>query len=351
MTRNSKPLTLLGGAAAVLALALCAGSALAVDNYLVPHGINDWNVPGNWSLGHCPGQLEDVHVEATTTVPKVVNYNWTGISDFNSVKVDGNGGIYGQIYQGELTMRTTTLYMSDNGDSYYYLQDPAFLWITDKLYVGYTGVYDGYFILDTVADPSAGLYVGNVCYVGYLTPGDFDHQHGFAEVNILAVGQNDTGNYELSGVPNTDSKLTVNYNAVIGNFNTGTFEQNGGTANIGLDFSTGIQLGLNPGGYGTYNMRGGVLNVHHISIAKHGDGFFNHTGGEINVSDDVVIGCEGNNPLRAWLKVDDTDDEPTLNIGGDLLIGAQSLAKYEQLGSGTVNVTDQIEIWDGDDDP
>ncbi|MCK4874189.1 MAG: hypothetical protein KAS72_15815, partial [Phycisphaerales bacterium] len=349
MTRNSNnnPLTLFGGAA--LALALCAGSTLAADNYFLPHGINNWNIAGNWSLGHCPGQLEDVFIEVTSSASKIVNYNWTGISDFNSVTVDGDGGIYySSIIQAELTMRTTNLYMSNSGDAYYLLRDPAFLWVSNNLYVGYSGTDDAYFELDTVADPSAGLYVGHICYVGYHAPGEFQHLNGFAEVDYLYIGQGDPGIYELKGTT-AGSILTNTNQFVLGNSDVGTFNQTGGT--FDQTSASGLLMGLNTGGEGTYNMKGGELNLDHISIAWNGDGYFNQTGGVVNVVNSVIIGCEGTHPYRAWVKVDDTDDEPTLNIGGDLLIGPQTLAKYEQLGSGTVNVTGDIEIWDGDDDP
>jgi hypothetical protein len=340
-----------GVSTAILGLALSAGSAFAETNYFQPHGINNWSVAGNWSQGHCPGQLDDVYIEATTTTPKLVNYDWTGISDFDSVYLDGFDGVnYAAVSQADWTMHTTDLHMTTGGDTYYWLQDPAFLWIGHNLYAGYSNTGKAYFILDTVPDQSAGLFVGDICYVGYSALGDFDHQRGYAQFNHLYIGQGDPGNYSLSGVPLADSVLNVNYHAVIGNGSTGTFEQTGGIANIGLDHNSGILLGLNSGGHGTYNMRGGQLNVDLISIASAGDGFFNLTGGVVNVTDDVRIGVYDENPLRSWIKVDDTDDEPSFNIGGDLVIGESSLAKYEQLGSGTVEVEGNIEIYDGSPD-
>ena len=73
---------------------------------------------------------------------------------------------------------------------------------------------------------------------------------------------------------------------------------------------------LNTGGEGTYNMRGGILNADHISIAFNGDGYLNVTGGTINVVNNVTIGSDGTHPYQAWVKVTDIDDEPTLTTTG-----------------------------------
>ncbi len=335
---------------AVLGLALSAGAAGAADNHFLPHGINDWSIAGNWSLGHCPRQLENVFVEATSTLPKIVTYDWSGISSFSTLTVDGNGGYYGEVYHPEFALTTNNLHMSSQGDSYYLLEGPAFLWVDQNMYVGYQlHSHDAYFELETVANWSAGLYVGDLCYVGYGAAGQFAHRAGYAEIDRLYVGQSDVGTYTLQEASGS-SLLQINGQFVVGNGHTGTFEHLAGTVNqIGAN---GLILGLNSDGTGTYNMRGGELNLDHISLAFNGDGYFNHTGGVINVVNDVRVGCDGTHAYRAWLKVDDTDDEPTLNIGNDLIVGKQSLAKYEQLGSGTVDVTGNIEIWDGTpDDP
>ncbi|MFH1748040.1 MAG: hypothetical protein ABIG44_13475 [Planctomycetota bacterium] len=323
--------------------------ALAADNYFLPHGSNVWNVAGNWSLGHCPLAGEHVKVQVTSASPKIVTYNWTGISNYASVNLNGSGGLYAMVFQPELTLTTTNLYLATNGDAYYQIEGPAFLWVNDNLYTGYSGTSDGYFILDTVTDPSAGLYVGNICYVGYSAPGDFDHRNGLAEVDHLYVGQSDPGTYWLKGVSDTASVLTVNVNAVIGNAAEGTFEQTGGT--FDQTGANGLFLGLNTGGVGTYNMKGGLLNCDHISIGWNGDGFFNHTNGLIEVANNIAIGCQGTHPNRAWYKISDDDGDPELLVGGDLLIGSQTLAKYEQLSGGTTVVDGNIEIWKGTTSP
>ena len=324
--------------------------ALAADNYFVPVSGGFWNAPGDWSLGHCPAQTEDVHIVVSGAGHKAVYYNWSGISNYNSVEVDGDGSLYGAIWHLEYALTTADMFLGNDGEAWHWMEGPAYLSVDDHLYVGYDDPGEAHFYMAVASDPSAGLYVDNLCYVGYQGAGDFDHVSGFADVKHLYVGQGAPGTYWLKGTE-AGSKLDVEYHAVIGNGDEGTFEQTGGTFTQGETTSTGVILGLNSGGVGTYNMRGGTLNCDHISIAWHGDGYFNQTGGVINVDNNVVIGCEGTHPYRGWFKLSDDDDEPTLNIGGDLLVGPQTLAKYEQLGSGTVNVDGNIEIWKGTTDP
>ncbi len=321
-------------------------TAFPVDNYFLPHGIQDWHVPSNWSQGYCPLPAEHVYIQATTTTPKYVIYDWTGVSGYDSVTIDGNGSTYyGAIYQDDLWLDTDDLKMSVNGDSYYHLEGPAYLSATDHLWVGYTGTHPATFTLETVADTSAGLSVGNYFYVGYNAPGEFNHQTGFAEAPNVYVGQSDEGEYTLSGTT-AGSKLTVTYHLVVGNGDVGTFTQNGGT--IEQTHPAGsLTLGLNTGGIGTFNMTDGQFDLTSMSIGWNGDGYFNHTGGTVTSTGNVTIGLDGTHPMRAWYKMADTNGDPELLVGGDLRIGPSSLAKFEQNSGGTTVVDGDIEIWEG----
>ena len=336
----------IGVSAALACSTFSFHATMAADNYFLPHGVNYWHVPSNWSLGHCPLQTEPVKIQVTTTTPKLVTYDWTGVSGYPSVTIDGNGPTYyGAIHQPDLWLDTADLKMSLNGTTYYYLEGPAYLSANDHLYVGYTGSHTAYFTLDTVADPTAGLSVGNLFYVGYSSPGEFDHQAGFAEAPNVYVGQSDPGEYTLSGTT-AGSKLTVTYHLVVGNGDAGTFEQSGGTVNQ-TDSAGSLTLGLNTGGVGTYNMKGGELYLSSMAVGWNGDGYFNHTGGMVTTDDNITLGCDGTHPMRAWYKMADTDGDPELYVGGNLKIGQHSLAKFEQNSGGTVIVDGNIEIWKG----
>jgi hypothetical protein len=328
---------------------LVAGTASAETIYYVPDAGGQWHVAGNWSLGRCPTTFDDVEIIVSGTSHKAVYYDWSGVSDFDSVTVDGDGPTYGAIWHLEYLLHTWDLYLGQNGEAWHWMEGPAFLWVTDEMFVGHQDPGEGFFYMATTADVSAGLYVGDICYVGYNGTGHFDHVNGFAEIADLSIGQYAPGTYELSGWSLDESTLTVPGTFVIGNSNEGTFEQTNGT--VDQTSTAGIQMGFNSGGVGTYNMKGGELYPHHLSIGWLGDGYFNHTAGYVATNSNINIGCEGTQPHMAWYKVSDDDGDPELNVGGDLRVGPYSLGKFEQLSGGTVIVDGTLKIWQGTTDP
>jgi hypothetical protein len=179
--------------------------------------------------------------------------------------------------------------------------------------------------------------------VGYSGPGDFDHRSGYHLCSHLFVGQNAPGTYWLTGSEAT-STLTPEWYIVVGNGDVGLFEQTGGT--VVNDNSPYLVVGLNPGGEGTYLMKGGVLNTHHISIGFSGNGYFTQSGGTVTTETDINIGVYGDNTMRAWYKLNEADGIATLNIGDDLNVGPTDLGKYEQ-EAGTATVNGNLEIWQG----
>lgn len=315
----------------------------AVDNSYVPAAGGNWNVPGNWSLGHCPLSTEHAKVLVSGNSHKSVVYNWTGVSNFQGVTVDGSAaGYYAAIFQYSQALTTANLYLTQYGDSWYWMEGPAFLWVNENLYAGWQGTRNGHFYMNTADDPSAGLYVGGLCYVGYGAPGDFDHTNGIAEVYRLYIGQNDPGTYFMR-----NGRLQINNQFVLGNGDVGLFDHRNGV--VQQTGSNGLIMGLNTGGEGTYLMKGGELNIHHISLAWNGDAYFTQTGGTVNAVGDINIGCQGTHPYRTWYKLGNTDGPAVLNVGDDLFVGVQTLGKYEQTG-GTANVAGNLEIWKGTSD-
>ena len=328
-----------------LTLLLSVGSAAtlnAADIWFVPDN-GMWNVPGNWDLGRCPLPGDRVNIQASTGVNKAVTYNWTGASDFDRVFIDGASGATTNFAYNTNHLTATDVLIGDDGPAWYSIEYGASLTATDHLYVGYQDPGPGHFYM-YCAD-NVGVTAAD-CYVGYLGPGDFEQINGTADYEHLFVGQNDVGEYWLTG-SETDCTIDIDYYAVIGNADEGTFEQTGGTLNISPSGNGFLSLGLNPGGYGTYLMKGGALNVDHISIAYVGDGFFTQSGGTVTTTNDINIGVYDQNPLRAWYKLNEDDGPATLDVGRDLNVGEVSLAKYEQT-AGTATVGRNLEIFDGD---
>ncbi len=314
-------------------------AACAADIYYVPAAGGNWSVAANWSLGRRPQANDAVRIEVSGNAHKAVNYDWSGTTAFDSLKIDGSGSFYGALWHLDHSIMTDYMYVGHDGEAWEWMEGDAFLWILENLYVGYQNPGPGYFYLNV---GPYGVLVNGISYVGYSGTGDFDHRNGYHQCEHLFVGQSAPGTYELQG-PVSTSTLTTAYYAVIGNGDVGTFEQTGGT----FDDSGALYLGLNTGGSGTYLMKGGALNADHISSAWNGDGYFTHTGGTVTTSGNVNLGCQGTHPYMAWYKISNTDGAPVLNIGGDLLVGPQTLAKFEQNAGGTVNVTGNLELWKG----
>ena len=329
------------GIPTILAIALLvAPVAHATDNLYIPASGGNWNVSSYWSLGHCPNSTEYAKIIVSGSAHKAVTYNWTGVSNYQGVTVDGSAaGYYGAIWHLDHALTTTNMYLSQNGDAWHWMEGPAYLSVSENLYVGYAGTHTGYFYLATDNDENAGLYVGDLCYVGYSAPGDFDHTGGIADVYRLYVGQNDTGTYHMRG-----GRLILRNHFVLGNADLGVFEQTGGI--VEQPVANGVVIGLNTGGEGHLYMKGGEMNVDHISLGWNGDAYVDHTGGTVNLAGNLTLGLEGTHPYRTWYKLDESDGAAVLNVGGNMKVGFQSLAKYEQNG-GTANVAGDLEIWDG----
>ncbi|HUU94792.1 MAG TPA: hypothetical protein VM487_03560 [Phycisphaerae bacterium] len=340
-----KGLAAIGTALALAVGVLSPGRASAADIYYVPNAGGNWSTAANWSLGRRPIANDDVRIEVSGNAHKAVLYDWSGTSGFNSLKIDGDGSFYGALWHLDNSILTDYMYLGDDGEAWEWMEGDAFLWVLENLYVGYRDPGPGHFYLNV---QTYGVAVNGITYVGYSGPGDFDHYNGYHQCGFLFVGQNAPARYWLKGPEDTSTLTVVNY-AVIGNGGVGLFEQTGGT--FDQQGSAGLQIGLNSGGSGTYNMKGGALNADHISIGWNSDGFFNHTNGLVEVANNVVIGCQGTHPSRAWYKISDDDGDPELYIAGDLLVGPQTLAKFEQNSGGTVEVAGNLEIWDGSADP
>ena len=328
---------------AVVTIATCAASgAMAVDNYYVPQAGGNWDVPANWSLGHVPTSANDAFIVVSGNAHKAVYFDASS-AGMQNLTIDGSAaGFYGALWHLQNSILAEDVFLGDVGEAWHWMEGDAFLWALGWLYVGFDDPGVGHFYL---AAEDYGVLVNEDTYVGYYGEGDFDHLNGYHVCSHLFVGQSGPGTYWMKGSEET-STLETEYYIVVGNGDVGLVEQTGGTVTA----TSYMILGLNTGGEGTYDMKGGTLNSHHISIAYNGDGFFTHSGGAVILESNLNIGADGTHPYRAWYKVNTNDGDPYLYVGGDLRVGPYSLAKYEQEG-GTVEVDGNIEIWDGDVDP
>lgn len=323
---------------------LCPIPAPATDNYYMPDAGGNWDVPVNWSLGHCPTSVNDAFIQVSGNAHKAVYYD-AGSAGIGNLTIDGSAaGFYGALWQLQDTLMTEDVFIGDLGEATHWIEGNALLWSLGTVYVGYQDPGLGHFHL---AGVDYGLLVNDDTYVGYHGAGDFDHLNGYHLCNHLFVGQNAPGTYWLKG-PEATSTLEPEYYIVVGNADVGLFEQTGGTVvNNGNAY---LLLGVNTGGEGTYLMKGGALNTDQISIGFNGEGYFEQSGGTVNVATSVNIGAAGSHTEWAHYELTEIDGAAELYIGGDLNVGESSLGTFAQY-AGTATVTGNLEIWQGTTDP
>ena len=317
-----------------------SGNLLAVDNLYVPIAGGNWSTSGNWSLGHPPTSTNDAFIEVSGNSHKAVYFDVSS-AGMGNLTIDGSAaGYYGALWHLQDSILVEDEFIGIDGPGWHWMEGDSLLWSLGWLYVGYQDPGPGHFYMNNTSN---GVLVNEDTYVGYSGPGDFDHLNGAHVCGHLFVGQNGPATYWLKG-PEATSQLNPEWYIVVGNGDVGLFEQTGGT--VVNDSSSFMAIGLNPGGEGTYLMKGGALNTDHISIGFSGNGYFTQSGGTVTTTGDISIGVTGNNTMRAWYKLNQADGTATLNVGDDLNVGITDLAKYEQTG-GTATVTDNLEIWKG----
>lgn len=121
-------------------------------------------------------------------------------------------------------------------------------------------------------------------------------------------------------------------NETIGNSGTGSFTQAEGTNSV----SNNLNIGLNTGSSGTYNLSGGNLSTQFANVCWSGDGVFNHSGGSFNVT------------AGAGLQVGFGDGNGMYNLSGtgsltatNELIGNVGTGVFNQAG-GTNTITSTL---------
>ncbi len=144
---------------------------------------------------------------------------------------------------------------------------------------------------------TGGSLSGPVVEVGCLGAGTFVHSGGTHTPRDLFVGSSagSQGSYDLSGTG------TVNATAVlVADAGTGVFNQTGGRNNVSSD----LYVGFFSSGNGSYELAAGTLASTHVSIGLEGTGSFLQTGGTHTAYTNVRLGLNtgsGTYDLRGGL--------------------------------------------------
>jgi hypothetical protein len=146
-------------------------------------------------------------------------------------------------------------------------------------------------------DLAAAFTLGSssILMVGDAGSGTFNMGGGSIKAAGLDVGHQSnqgSGAFNLSGGSLTVSSASGNA-AIVGDDGTGMFVQSGGTT----AYSTGLDIGAQPVGSGTYNFSAGVLTVGsnksgNTTIGDEGSGTFNQAGGTGTFNGGLSIGAQ-----------------------------------------------------------
>jgi hypothetical protein len=185
------------------------------------------------------------------------------------------------------------------------------------------------------------LDVGTI-YVGENGTGEFDQTggtvnmsftlQGQAAANVLEVGDNGTGTYNLGCStctgPAALNSGTENIGLTNGTSFVGTFNQYAGTTNtLGPNGS----LNVAEDGQGVYNLYGGTLSSNYENIGQiHGTGIFNQTGGTNNVVASPSIASTGTLTVGA-------NGTGTYNLSGSNTTVLNAVTEIIGTGTGTFN--------------
>ncbi len=165
--------------------------------------------------------------------------------------------------------------------------------------------------------------------IGYRGNGLFTQSDAASRVTVngaLVLGgeSGGYGRYEMNG-----GVLTTNFLQVARSGN-GDFVQTGGTVNVveSLNNYGGVNLGQVAGSTGTYRISGGILNARALLVGASGTGVFTQeTGSQVNIREGVVL----------------SGDTSTTGIGSYYLNGGDLNAAYTIVGAwgtGTFTQTD-----------
>jgi len=320
--------------AAVLAgLSSIASSAFATDNLWTGAVDNNWNTPGNWSLGRVPvapspDGFDDAVVN--TSVPNIATISSDLAATPRDIVVGSGAGSVGTVNQTAGTASTGTgnwfFVGRDGGSGTYNLtgsSGPVGTFTgksqgSGSVIAGGSAATDGrIYVSGQSGAPATGVF--NINTTGSVT------SHN--DLNIAAAGGTGTVNLD-AGTVNVGGWLSIGRDE--GNGGTANWNQSGGTVNV----SGNTILGL-PGTHGIVTMTGG-------SITTNGEWWVgNGTGGGIQ-STGVATISGGTVTTHSWVALGREGSQGTLTISGGANIvkdgGGAVVVGTNTGGTGIINV-------------
>lgn len=186
------------------------------------------------------------------------------------------------------------------------------------------------------------LKVGSEWIVGNGGLGTVVHQDGTATSNNVILGYYSpaTGNYTLDGT----GSLTTTGDLVVGRSGNGTFTQDNDASTVTVQGD--LEVGTNGSSQGgsKYSLKRGYLDGgDDVIVGVSGQGFFEQTGGDMDITDNFDTGDATTAEGTA------TFSGGTSNIGGDGSIGKHGTGTWTISGDSEVTVEGYLDL--GDDHP
>jgi hypothetical protein len=288
--RNRRPLLRAAATAALGVLLARAGATRAAPVSWGGPATGSWASTGFWSTHQQPGAADDVSITFATagTQTIVMDTIYPATNGINSLFVNGP-------ISGTTTLSQTSLFsrLSVTGGQTIGSSGQA-----TYAQGGGTNAVGGDLILGNAAG-SAGTYnltggtltVAGVESIAASGTGSFGQSGGqhTAKYVHMADASGSTGTYQLDG-----GSYTVNGDEHVGFNGTATFTQTAGTHTVNGDnvfATTGLILGHDSTGIGTYNLNGGALSVSNsLSVGRSGSGTFKQDSGSNTVGGSLLLG-------------------------------------------------------------
>ena len=325
-----------------------AGGTGTLDIYGGDFTINDNNI--RLGVGsESKGTINVLGGTVTGFAGKTILVGQDGTGDLN---IDGGNIEFANVRLGEQNGSTGTLDVKSGG-----------LKVANELFIGIRGtgtmnIYGG--TIEVAQDIQLGVYStakgtmnvfgGNtnlsdrVLYVGVEGAGEWNVSDGniqFRSINI-SERSGSTGTVNVS-----DGAVTSNQ-IIVGNRDSGTFQQDGGTVTV----NGGLTVGTGTGGTGVYNLTNGLLSANSAAIGNGGTGTVTVSGsGQMTVSGNTSL--NGSSPGFGKLAISDNGQVSTTSFfigdngngigiveitGGKLTVNDWFCIGHSDNGNGTVIV-------------
>jgi T5SS/PEP-CTERM-associated repeat protein len=275
--RRNKAALLFG---AVAAAACPLSSRGTSDFWNGPSGSGNWSTAANWSLGHQPGNLDEVFIAATTFQGRTAVYDASATAtNLSSLTIDSAQLFPASLSQAVNTLTTAVEYVGSNRTGNLNISGGMHT-VNGSLYFGFAAGSSGNGSL------SGGTLNSKDTFVGKAGGGFFNQTGGTHSIGtgdlILGADAGATGNYALSGGSLQVGNLSSGIEA-IGSIGVGIFNQSGG-----VNSASKVDIGYLDGSSGTYNLSNSAsLNVSLLAVVgEQGNGMLNQSGGTLSVGID-----------------------------------------------------------------